>query len=106
MLKEFAISVVLILAFCGADVHRAVGAQTSGERSSVALVPPELRVLAERAATQAGWAPLASYAEAAHDHEVKGLAYLALGYREYQAQAYPAASEHLTRASATGFLLA
>jgi soluble lytic murein transglycosylase len=63
-------------------------------------------VLAARAATRPGWVPLASYAQSTRDREVKGLAYLALGYREYQAGAYSAALDHLTRGAATGFSLA
>src|SRR5215469_5563785 len=106
MLKEAAISALLVLASCG-DSVRTVAAQASVDRRPPpTLVPPELEVLAARAATRPGWAPLASYARSVRDREVKGLAYLALGYREYQAGDYSAALDHLTRGSATGFSLA
>ncbi|HEV2426322.1 MAG TPA: transglycosylase SLT domain-containing protein [Terriglobia bacterium] len=74
--------------------------------STAALVPSALHTLAARADHKSGWAPLARYAASARDRESKGLAYLVLGYREYQAGDYSAAMDHLARAEATGFLLA
>lgn len=104
MLKKSAILALLILG-CGSALIAAT--EAPGEhRPSAALVPPDLRVLAARAGTKPGWAPLAHYAQSVRDREVKGLAYLALGYREYQAGAYPAAADHLARAAAAGFSLA
>ena len=106
MLKKSAISILLILASCRAEAGTAATQTSDDRRPSVALVPPELRVLAARAEVRTGWAPLASYAQSTRDHEMKGLAYLALGYREYQAGAYPPALDHLARAAATSFSLA
>lgn len=71
-----------------------------------ALIPFALRTLAARADHKSGWAPLARYAGSARDRETKGLAYLALGCREYQAGDYSAAMDHLARAAASGLLLA
>ena len=70
------------------------------------LVPSELRTLAAHGDQKAAWAPLARYAASAKDREAQGEAYLALGYREYQAKDYSAAMDHLARAAATGFPLA
>jgi soluble lytic murein transglycosylase len=106
MLKRCAISALLIFAFTKADAGTATPQASVAHSRPTALVPPELRVLAARADTRSGWAPLARYAESARDREVKGLAYLALGYREYQAAAYAPALDHLERAAATGFSLA
>ena len=69
------------------------------------MIPSTLRTLAARAARKPGWAPLARYAASARDRETRGEAYLALGYREYQADDYSAAMDHLARAAATGFPL-
>ena len=71
-----------------------------------ALIPPALRTLSSHADHKSGWPPLAHYAASSRDREIKGMAYLALGYREYQAGDYSVAMDHLARASATGFLLA
>ncbi len=71
-----------------------------------ALIPPTLQALAAHADRKPGWAPLARYAAAAKDRETKGLAYLALGYREYKAGDYAAAMSDLSRAETTRFLLA
>jgi tetratricopeptide (TPR) repeat protein len=104
MLKKWPILVLLIL---GGGSALAAATQAPGEqRAAAGRVPPALRVLAARADIRPGWAPLARYAQSVRDRELKGLAYLALGYREYQAGAYPAASDHLARAAATGFSLA
>ena len=74
--------------------------------SAPAPIPSTLRALAAGADHQAGWLPLARYAASAKDRETRGEAYLALGYREVQADDYAAAMDHLSRAAATGFLLA
>jgi peptidoglycan lytic transglycosylase len=68
-------------------------------------VPPALSVLARRADHRRGWAPLARYAASVRSPESKGLAYFALGYREFQGGDYPPALENLGRAAATGFSL-
>jgi soluble lytic murein transglycosylase len=106
MLKKCAIAALLILTCTFADAGTSATQAPGAHSLSPTLVPPELRVLAARADTRPGWGPLARYAESARDHEVKGLAYLALGYREYQAAAYAPALDHLERAAATGFSLA
>jgi len=105
MLKRCAISALLIFVFARVDAGTATTQASGAHARSVVWVPPELRVLAARADTRLGWAPLARYAESARDPEVKGLAYLVLGYREYQAAAYAPALDHLERAAVTGFSL-
>ncbi|HXJ97071.1 MAG TPA: transglycosylase SLT domain-containing protein [Terriglobia bacterium] len=106
MLKRCAIAALLIFAFARADAGTATTQAPVAHSRPTLLVPPELRMLAARADTRPGWAPLERYAESARDRESKGLAYLALGYREYQAAAYGPALDHLERAAATGFSLA
>lgn len=80
--------------------------QAESGASAPAPVPSTLRTLAARADHPAGWPPLAGYAASAKDRETRGEAYLALGYREYQAGDYSPAMDHLARAAATGFPLA
>ncbi|HEY6293330.1 MAG TPA: transglycosylase SLT domain-containing protein [Terriglobia bacterium] len=70
------------------------------------LVPPALRVLAARSEAKAEWPALARYAKSEPDHDVKGLAYFVLGYREHQAADDAAAVDDLERAASTGFSLA
>lgn len=97
----------LILLASGSVPALGTGPQVHREpRSPEAPLPPELRVLAARADIRSGWAPLRRYAQSVRDREARGLAYLALGYREYQAEVYPAAVDHLERAATSGFSLA
>ncbi|MGH9407435.1 MAG: transglycosylase SLT domain-containing protein [Terriglobia bacterium] len=69
-------------------------------------VSPALRVLAARARTRRGWGALARYARSARSPEAQGLAYFALGYREYTAGEVAAAAEFFGRAAATRCVLA
>jgi soluble lytic murein transglycosylase len=84
----------------------ALQAPSAAIAAGPSLIPASLKALAAAADHKTGWAPLARYAAAARDRETKGLAYFALGYREYQANDYSAALEHLARAAATQFQLA
>ncbi len=68
-------------------------------------VSPRLRNLAARAANHRGWNALRRYARAEPNREAQGLAYFALGYREYEARLYEPAAEDLLRAAETGHLL-
>jgi soluble lytic murein transglycosylase len=74
--------------------------------ASSGLIPAPLRTLTARADRKQGWDALARYAEATTSREVKGLAYFTLGYREYEAHSYLAATADLGRAASTGFSLA
>lgn len=74
--------------------------------TSSGLIPAPLRTLAARADHKQGWNALARYAGATTSREVKGLAYFTLGYREYEARSYLAATADLGRAASTGFSLA
>jgi soluble lytic murein transglycosylase len=80
--------------------------QAPSGASEPSPIPAMLGTLAAHADRKSGWAPLARYAASTRDREARGEAYLALGYREYQADDYSAAKDHLARAAATGFLLA
>lgn len=71
-----------------------------------ALIPAPLRILAARADREPGRSALAHYAAATSNRELKGLAYLTVGYREYQAHSYAPATADLARAASTGFSLA
>lgn len=96
----------LLCTVCAPILVLADSPERAPAASPPALIPFALRILAARADRKPGWAPLARYAASARDRETKGLAYLALGCREYQAGDYSAALDHLARAAATGFLLA
>lgn len=103
-----AIAAGLALAVCSpisARAERFQSSDTAGT-SPPPLIPPALKVLAARATLKPGWAPLERYAASASGQETKGLAYLALGYHEYQAADYSAAMDHLARAAAARFTLA
>ncbi|HEV3277619.1 MAG TPA: transglycosylase SLT domain-containing protein [Terriglobia bacterium] len=108
-----ALQICLALATCAFVPARAtlsgkgVASQRAVESGSSVptLIPAALKALAAHADRKPGWAPLARYAASARDRETKGLAYLALGYREYQAQDYVPAMDHLAQAAATGFVL-
>src|SRR5205823_6117694 len=65
-----------------------------------------LQDLARRAARESVWPSLRKYAASTKDSEERGLAYFALGYREYGAGETSRASADLARAAATGFSLA
>ncbi|MGH9374645.1 MAG: transglycosylase SLT domain-containing protein [Terriglobia bacterium] len=69
-------------------------------------VSPRLHRLAIRAANRRGWSALRRYARAAPGREARGLAYFALGYREYEARLYEPAAVDLLRAAETRCLLA
>ncbi|MGH9357019.1 MAG: hypothetical protein ACRD10_12880, partial [Terriglobia bacterium] len=58
-----------------------------------------LRRLAQRAVNHRGWNALRRYARSAPDREARGLAYFALGYREYESRLYEPAAEDLLRAA-------
>lgn len=66
-----------------------------------AEVPSRLRYLASRAQTRRGWADLRRYARSVANREWRGLAYFALGYREYMAREDGLAAEDL-KAAANG----
>jgi soluble lytic murein transglycosylase len=67
---------------------------------------PSLRHLAAQAGDKRAWAALERYARAASAGELRGQAYLVLGYREYEAGEYPIAADHLRQAAETRFSLA
>ncbi len=69
-------------------------------------VSPQLRLLARRAKSPQGWKALRRYARSARSEEPRGLAFLALGYREYQARFYGNAADDLSESVATGCSLA
>lgn len=69
-------------------------------------ISPRLRELAARADRESDWPPLRRYAASLKDPEQRGLAYLVLGYHEYQADDYPAAGADLGRAASAPFSLA
>lgn len=91
-----------------AGVWLALGLQASGiwARPVADPVSRELRLLASRASQTHAWPPLRRYAESTHEPERRGLAYLVLGYREYEAAQYLSATADLGLAAATGFSLA
>jgi tetratricopeptide (TPR) repeat protein len=74
-------------------------------RAESPRVNSTLRKLAAVATTQQGRAALRRYAETTSELERQGQAYLALGYREYQAGQFVAAVGDLRRAAQTGFTL-
>lgn len=100
------LTLVLLGTLCAPSLAMADSPRAQPVPSAPALIPPALKALAARADHRSGWAPLARYAASARDRETKGLAYLAVGYREYQAGDYSAAMDHLGRAAVTSFLLA
>lgn len=65
-----------------------------------AYVPPALHSLALRAKSRRHWTALRRYARSVRSREVRGLAYFALGYREYQAGSFPAAAGDFSEAVA------
>lgn len=65
-----------------------------------------LRALAARAQDHSAWPDLRRFAESAPEGELRGQAYLVLGYREHEAGEFPAAAEDLRRAVETKFALA
>lgn len=71
-----------------------------------AYVNPQLRTLAQRAESQRGWNALRRYARSVRSEESRGLAFLALGYHEYNARLYEPAAEDLSESVATGCSLA
>ncbi len=77
-----------------------------GARLPAEPVSGDLRVLASRAAQRTVWPSLLRYAKTSKDSEQRGLAYLVLGYREYEAGEFPVAATDLRQAAQTGFSLA
>ncbi len=73
----------------------------AGDGQAASPVDAELRRLAGRAANREGWPLLRRYANTAKDSEQRGLAYFLLGYREYEAEEFPAASHDLRDAART-----
>ncbi len=71
-----------------------------------ASVSPRLRYLAKRAGTWRGRIALRRYAQLTRDRETRGLAYFALGYKEYEARLYEPAAQDLLRATTTRCSLA
>lgn len=65
-----------------------------------------LRELAAKATEERAWPPLRRYAESALDPERRGQAYFVLGYRQFEAREYLAATDNLRLAAETGFVLA
>jgi soluble lytic murein transglycosylase len=65
-----------------------------------------LEGLAARADQRSVWPALRKYAASAKDREAGGRAYLVLGYREYEADAFGPAAADLQRAAETNFSLA
>ncbi len=86
---------VLILLGCGREA-----------RAMADPVGRDLRVLASRASKRETWPSLRRYAESAKDSERRGLAYFVVGYQEYQAGNYQAATEDLRPAVESRFSLA
>jgi len=78
-------------------VSSVVSAQTSDKR---------LQDLARGAQDRSVWPSIRRLAEASHDAERRGQAYLVLGYREYDAGEFESALPDLQAAAETGFLLA
>lgn len=73
-----------------------------GAKSGATMVSLRLRTLAARARTRRGWSDLRRYAHSAHSgrsQESRGLAYFALGYREYLANEDGLAAEDLKAAA-------
>ncbi len=66
----------------------------------------ELRALASHSGVKATWRGLLRYAQSQKNPEQKGMAYFVLGYREYSAGNFEAATGHLRLAAATKFALA
>lgn len=58
---------------------------SSADGAARVVVSARLRYLASRAQTRRGWDGLRRYARSEKDPELRGLAYFALGYREYLA---------------------
>jgi soluble lytic murein transglycosylase len=69
--------------------------------SAPAAVSLTLKTLAARAASRRGWNALRRYARSTHSDEARGLAYLTLGYREYEAGMYEASADDLAKAVET-----
>ena len=83
-----------------------ITAAPAAAQSARGAVNPRLRLLALRAANHHGWNALRRYARFAPDSETRGLAYFALGYREYEARLYEPAAGDLLRAAQSGCSLA
>ena len=96
----------LALICAGGHVRPVERASLQAGESRAAPVPATLSALARRADHRRGWLPLARYAASVRNPELKGLAYFALGYRQFEAGDYPAALEHLGRAASAGLALA
>ena len=75
-----------------------LAAITAAAASAPGAVNPRLHRLALRAANRRGWNSLRRYARSASNNETRGLAYFALGYREYEARLCEPAAEDLLRA--------
>ncbi|PYV07134.1 MAG: hypothetical protein DMG26_01305 [Acidobacteria bacterium] len=97
----------LLIAFCLIRGLMAAGASPHPPSERAKLGPAaNLQDLARRAARESVWPSLRRYAVSTKDSEERGLAYFALGYREYGAGETSRASADLARAAATGFSLA
>lgn len=90
-------------ALCVALVSLAWGPRA---RPAAEPVPAKLRQLAARAARRDAWPRLRRYAESQKDRERRSLAYFALGYREFEAKEFSAATGDLRQAAERGFFLA
>lgn len=74
--------------------HLSARADSAGAAAPV-VVTPRLRYLASRAKTRRDWSVLRQYARSIRNPELRGLAYFALGYREYMAREDGLAAEDL-----------
>lgn len=79
------------------DTHDSVRAG-SADVDALAVVTPRLRYLTARAKTRPNWTALRQYARSVRNPELRGLAYFALGYREYMAREDGLAAEDLKEA--------
>jgi len=96
----------LLIAFCLIRGLMAAGASPHPPSERAKLGPAaNLQDLARRAARESVWPSLRRYAVSTKDSEERGLAYFALGYREYGAGETSRASADLARAAATGLSL-
>jgi soluble lytic murein transglycosylase len=75
-------------------------------RAAPQVVPERLRTLAAGAGERSVWPELRRYASSRTDPQERSLAYLCLGYREYDAGEFEAAAQDLGQAATPQFFLA
>jgi soluble lytic murein transglycosylase len=84
-----------------------LAAQAPGAaRAASQMVPERLRTLAAGAGERTVWPELRRYADSRTDPQERSLAYLCLGYREYDAGEFEAAAQDLEQATTPQFFLA